>query len=296
MVRFGKNGTDATSGAIRLARAFTGRERILACGYHGWQDWYIGSTSRHKGVPEAVRSLTHSVPYNDLSEVKRILKKFPGQFAAMIMEPTNLIEPLPGYLDSLKNILHENGVLLIFDEIITGFRFSLGGAQQLYGVKPDLSCFGKSMGNGMPISAILGRADVMSEMENIFFSGTFGGETLSLAASLAVIEKMQREPVIETLWERGGFLAERVRDLIRENELEDIISVVGAPPWQLLTFKKSKIVDSAVVRSFFIQEMLLNGVLINDSHNISYAHSLEDITTILNTYGHVLPKIKEGCY
>ena len=175
-VRFGKNGTDATSAAIRLARAYTGRDHVLALGYHGWQDWYIGATSRNKGVPETVSKLTHKLPYNDVAAIKKALDQYPNQIAAIILEPMSTVVPLTGYLEELRDITHETGIILIFDEIITGFRFALGGAQEYFNVIPDLSAFGKALGNGMPISAVVGRADIMNEMEEIFFSGTFGGK------------------------------------------------------------------------------------------------------------------------
>lgn len=294
MVRFGKNGTDATSAAVRLARAFTGRNRIMASGYHGWQDWYIGATTRDKGVPKAVRELTHMVPYNDIQAVHDTLQKHPGEFAALIMEPVNTTEPEAGYFDELQELLRDNGTVLIFDEIITGFRFSLGGAQELYGVRPDLSCFGKSMGNGMPISAVTGRADIMAEMEEIFFSGTFGGETLSIAAAIAVIEKMQREPVIETLWKTGKNLADRITETIAENGLGDVLSLVGMAPWTLLDFRDHPAADKHLIRSVFIQEMLLHGVLITASHNICYAHNDQDIAVTLRAYDAALSVIAEG--
>ena len=294
MVRFGKNGTDATSAAVRLARAFTGRDRIMASGYHGWQDWYIGATTRDKGVPQAVRELTHMVPYNDIDAVHRLLGQHPGEFAALIMEPTNVAEPGPGYFDALRELLRQDGVLLIFDEIITGFRFALGGAQELYGVTPDLSCFGKSMGNGMPISAVVGRADVMAEMEEVFFSGTFGGETLSIAAAIAVIDKMQREPVIESLWEKGSILAESVGQRIAENGLSDVLSLTGAAPWKLLDFKDHPTARKELIRSVFIQEMLRRGVLLTSSHNICYAHDDENCATTLGAYDGALAQISNG--
>ncbi|NQU59154.1 MAG: aminotransferase class III-fold pyridoxal phosphate-dependent enzyme [Rhodospirillales bacterium] len=294
MVRFGKNGTDATSAAIRLARAFTGRDRIMAMGYHGWQDWYIGATTRNKGVPGAVRELTDMVPYNDIQAITDFLKAHPDEFAALIMEPMNVAEPGSDYFDELKALLHDHGVLLVFDEIITGFRFALGGAQELYGVKPDLSCFGKSMGNGMPISAVMGRADVMAEMEEIFFSGTFGGETLSLAASIAVIEKMQREPVIKTLWDKGGALADAVTERIAGNGLSDVLSLTGAAPWKLLAFKDQPSARKELIRSVFVQEMLGRGVLLTASHNVCYAHDDENFATTLKAYDEALGVLRDG--
>ena len=187
MVRFGKNGSDATSGAVRAARAFTGRDHVACCGYHGWQDWYIGSTTRHAGVPNAVRALTHPFSYNDLSSLEKLLKEFPNQFAAVIMEPTNFVEPAPGFLESVRELAHKHGALLIFDEICSGFHLGLGGAQKLYGVTPDLACFGKAMGNGFPISCVVGRADVMRLFDEIFFSFTFAGEVASMAAAMKVL-------------------------------------------------------------------------------------------------------------
>ena len=187
-VRFGKNGSDATSGAIRVARAFTGRDRVAVCGYHGWQDWYIGSTARHRGVPQATRDLTHAFNYNDLESLNTQLKAHSGEFAAVIMEPMNVVEPHPGFLEGVKALAHKHGALLVFDETITGFRYANGGAQALFGVTPDLATFGKGLANGYPVSAVAGRADVMKQMEEIFFSFTFGGEALSLAAAKATLE------------------------------------------------------------------------------------------------------------
>src|SRR2546426_4552885 len=178
MVRFGKNGSDATAGAVRLARAFTSRDHVAVCGYHGWQDWYIGSTSRNRGVPQSVRDLTHSFLYNDLDSLRSIFKQWQDRLAAVIMEPMNLVEPENGFLENLKELTHAHGALLIFDETITGFRFAKGGAQEYFGVTPDLATFGKGMANGYPLAAVAGRAEFMHLMEEVFFSFTFGGETL----------------------------------------------------------------------------------------------------------------------
>src|SRR3990167_8368081 len=155
MVRFGKNGSDATAGAVRAARAFTGRDKIACCGYHGWQDWFIGTTTRNKGVPKATADLTIPFNYNDLESLKKVFQANKGQIAAVIMEPVGVIEPTGDFLNKVKELTHANGALLIFDEMVTGFRWSLGGAQEYFGVIPDLACFGKALGNGMPISAVV---------------------------------------------------------------------------------------------------------------------------------------------
>jgi glutamate-1-semialdehyde aminotransferase/spore coat polysaccharide biosynthesis protein SpsF (cytidylyltransferase family) len=292
MVRFGKNGTDATSAAIRLARAFTGRDRVIACGYHGWQDWYIGATARHKGVPAAVRALTHTAPYNDLEAVRALFAEHRGEIAAVIMEPMNVAEPAPGYLEELRELVHAEGALLIFDEIITGFRFALGGAQALFGVTPDLAAFGKAMGNGMPIAAVVGRADVMREMEEIFFSGTFGGECVSLAAAIAVVDKMRREPVIESLWRTGAALAEGTAALVARHGLGEVIRLTGKPPWIVLDVRSHATARKEAVRTLLMREMLAGGVLTQGSHNVCYAHSEADVTHVLAAYDRAFATVR----
>lgn len=292
-VRFGKNGTDATSAAIRLARAYTGRDRVIALGYHGWQDWYIAATTRNKGIPDVVGELTHRLPYNDLNALKALFEKHPGEIAAVILEPMNVEDPGEGYLEGLRELTRNMGALLIFDEVITGFRYALGGAQELFGVTPDLAAFGKAMGNGMPISAVTGRADVMREMEDIFYSGTFGGETLSLAAAVAVIDKMKREPVIETLWKSGTYLADGVRDRVRLHGLEDVITINGKAPWTSLGFKDHANARSEAIKTLYMVEMLKLGVLTMGTHNVSYAHTQADLDTVLAAYDLTLPKVAE---
>jgi len=291
MVRFGKNGTDATSAAIRLARAFTGRDKVAVCGYHGWQDWYIGATTRNKGVPGAVSELTEMFPYNDIDALDALLSSRRDEFAAVIMEPMSVVEPADGYLAAVKELAHRHGALLVFDEIITGFRFAMGGAQALFGVTPDLACFGKAMANGMPISAVVGRTDVMREMENIFFSGTFGGEAMSLAAAIATIDKMRNKDVIDQLWRTGNQLSEAASKLIEEAGLTTVISFIGADPWKVVSINDHPNGSKAAIETLLIQEMLANGVLINASHNVTYAMSDADIEEILEAYKKTLTTI-----
>lgn len=293
MVRFGKNGTDATSAAIRLARAYTKRDHVIAIGYHGWQDWYIGSTTRNKGVPNSVSKLTHKLPYNDINSIENIVLKHKDNVAAIILEPMNVENPLPGYLEFIREITKKYGIVMIFDEVVTGFRYSLGGAQQLFGVTPDLSAFGKAMGNGMPISAIVGRADIMREMEDIFYSGTFGGETLSIAAAISVINKMQNEPVIDTLWRTGEKLLRGIRQRIKIHKLTEVITITGNPTWLILGFNNHSKASSAAIKTLYTIEMLRNGVLTQGGHNISYSHSENDVLSILRSYDLVFSKISE---
>jgi len=280
MVRFGKNGSDATSGAIRIARAYTGRDRVAVCGYHGWQDWYIGATTRNKGVPAAVGELTHKFAYNDLDALRSTLESRKGEFAAVMMEAMNAEEPREGYLQAVRNLAHEHGALFILDEIITGFRYHLGGAQTLFDVVPDLATFGKSMGNGFPISAVVGRARYMAEMEEIFFSSTFGGETVSLAASLATVRKMQREPVHEKLNAMGERVIALTRANVERHGLSPAIAICGKPSWSLMQFRDAAGATAAQVKSLFLQELIGRGILTAGSYNMCYAHGESDLAQL----------------
>jgi glutamate-1-semialdehyde aminotransferase/spore coat polysaccharide biosynthesis protein SpsF (cytidylyltransferase family)/predicted dehydrogenase len=286
-VRFGKNGSDATSGAVRAARALTGRERIACCGYHGWQDWYIGSTTRNAGVPEAVRALTHPFAYNDLGSLERLLNQHKGEFAAVIMEPVNFWPPAAGYLEGVKRLAHEHSALLIFDEICSGFHLGLGGAQKKFGVTPDLACFGKAMGNGFPISCIVGRADVMKVFEDIFFSFTFGGEVASMAAAMAVLDVLETTDALARMDANGRVLQEGLNALAKEAGLQERIKCLGYPSWSLVKFLDEDGKDSLLVRSLFTQECVKRGVLLLATHNMTAAHDPLAVEKSFKVYAEV---------
>ncbi|TMM44956.1 aminotransferase class III-fold pyridoxal phosphate-dependent enzyme [Colwellia ponticola] len=286
MVRFGKNGSDATSAAIRLARAFTKNEHIAVCGYHGWQDWYIGSTSRDLGVPESTKALTHTFEYNNIDSLKKLLAK--NKFAAIIMEPMNTAYPEANFLQEVKALCHQHGALLIFDEMISGFRFSLGGAQELFGVIPDLATFGKGMANGYPISAVVGRADIMMLMEDIFFSGTFAGETLSLAASKAVLYKLSTENILPHIHAMGEQLLTGLQQIFTDMGKPSWLNICGHPSWSFLQILDCTPYSSWQLKSLLLQEMSQRGILLGGGHNLNYAHQSEDIDTLLNAYREVL--------
>ena len=284
MVRFGKNGSDATSGAVRAARAFSGRERIACCGYHGWQDWYIGSTTRHAGVPDAVRALTHPFPYNDLLALEKLLQEHSGEFAAVIMEPVNFVEPALGYLQAVKEITHRHGALLIFDEICSGFHFGLGGAQKLYGVRPDLACFGKAMGNGFPIACVVGRADVMKVFEEIFFSFTFAGEVSSMAAAMKVLDILEYTDALARMEASGRVLQDGFNALAKLSGLADRLTCLGQPSWSLIKFSDADGKDSLLLRSLVSQELTKRGILILVTHNMTAAHDHIAVQQTLEAY------------
>jgi glutamate-1-semialdehyde aminotransferase/spore coat polysaccharide biosynthesis protein SpsF (cytidylyltransferase family) len=293
MVRFGKNGSDATSGAVRAARAFTGRDLIACCGYHGWQDWYIGSTTRNDGVPEAVSGLTHTFPYNDLNALEGLLTKHAGKFAAVIMEPVNFIEPIPGYLQGVTDLAHRHGALLIFDEICSGFHFGLGGAQKRYNVIPDLACFGKAMGNGFPIACVLGRADVMKVFEKIFFSFTFAGEVASMAAAMKVIDILEQTDTLSRMEANGRVLQDGFNALAKLAGLSDRFACVGNPTWSLIKFLDAEGKDSVLLRSLVSQELAKRGILTLVSHNMSAAHDHVAVQRTLEAYAAVFKTLAD---
>jgi glutamate-1-semialdehyde 2,1-aminomutase/spore coat polysaccharide biosynthesis protein SpsF len=286
-VRFGKNGSDATSGAVRAARAYTGRDRIACSGYHGWQDWYIGSTTRNAGVPAAVCALTHPFVYNDLGSLQKLLNERPGEFAAIIMEPVNFWPPVPGFLEGVKDAAHEHGALLIFDEICSGFHFGLGGAQKRFGVTPDMACFGKAMGNGFPISCVVGKADVMKVFEDIFFSFTFAGEVASMAAAMTVLDILETSDALTRMDANGRLLKEGLNTLAKEAGLENCLKCIGYPFWSLIKFLDQDGKDSFLVRSLFTQECAKRGVLLLATHNMTAAHDPLAIEQTLKVYAGV---------
>ena len=291
-VRFGKNGSDATAGAIRLARAYTRRDRIAVCGYHGWQDWYIGSTNRHLGVPRAVRELTHTFTYNDVDSLHKLFRKYPDEFAAVILEPVNVVAPEQGFLEESQALTRKHGALLVFDEMITGFRFAKGGAQEYFGVTPDLATFGKGLANGYPVSALVGKAEYMQLLEDVFFSFTFGGETLSLAAALATLKKLQTQPVIETIWRRGQSLVEGLSAIIGRLALSNMVQLGGLPVWSFVIFNDVSPYTKHELKTLYLQEMFQRGVLTIGTHNMSYAHSEADVQRILAAYEEVFALLK----
>lgn len=293
MVRFGKNGSDATAGAVRIARAYTGRDYVAVCGYHGWQDWYIGSTTRNLGVPQSTQEMTLKFNYNDINSLEKLFSDFPKKIAAVILEPMNVQEPQDNFLMKVRKLTHANGAVLIFDETITGFRFAKGGAQEYFNVTPDLATFGKGLANGYPLSVVTGRADIMKLMEEVFFSFTFGGETLSLAASLATLTKLQAEPVIETLYKQGQKILDGINNLIKDKGMTNIISTTGNPTWNFLQFKDTPSYNQWEIKTLYMQEVFARGILAYGTHNMSYAHTDQDIEKLLEVYDEVFNIIKD---
>jgi glutamate-1-semialdehyde 2,1-aminomutase/spore coat polysaccharide biosynthesis protein SpsF len=294
MVRFGKNGSDATAGAVRLARAATGRDVIVCCGYHGWQDWYIGTTTRSRGVPKAVQELTRTFAYNDPESLARVLDEHKGRVAGVVMEPVGVVEPKPGFLERVRELTHTHGALLIFDEIVTGFRWAMGGAQEFFGVTPDLACFGKAMANGFPIAALVGPRELMAVCDEIFFSFTFGGETVGLAAAKATIAKLRREPVIPHLWAQGQRLKDGYNTLAHRFGVARYTECIGYAPRTVITFRDSEGAESLLFKSYVQQECLKRGILFSGGQNLSFSHSDADVEYTLRVYRTVLELFRDA--
>jgi glutamate-1-semialdehyde aminotransferase len=278
-VRFAKNGGDATNGAIRAARALTGREHVVATGYHGYHDWYIASTERNDGIPAHDRALIQSAPFGDLDALGAALSARPGQVAAVIVEvPANA--PPEGYLQAAIDLAHRHGALFVLDEIITGFRYARGGVQELYGIVPDLCCLGKGLANGYPLAAVAGSAEAMAAFERVFFSMTFSGETVALAAARATLRMLIEEPVIETIWATGAALRDGVAELARGTSFD--VRLAGTPPRSELTFARGAGEEpSNELRGLFLQECHKRGALFGAPIFPSYRHGERDVRQTL---------------
>ena len=293
-VRFGKNGSDATAGCVRLARAWTGRDRVAVCGYHGWQDWYIGATARNRGVPQATRDLTRMFQYNNLASLEALFAEHPGEYACVIMEPVAFDPPRDDFLNRARDLAHRNGALFVFDEVVTGFRYPGGSAQAFLGVTPDLCALGKGLGNGFPVAAVAGRADIMALMEEVFFSFTMGGEAVSLAASIACVDKNSRLDVPAHLQRVGTKLIAGFNDLVARHGLGDRISIAGQPSWTLIAIKEDPGSETLDLKTLWIQECAARGVLNIGLHFLSLAHSEAVIDAALEVYDSVFSVMKRA--
>lgn len=272
MVRFVKNGGDATTAAIRLARAYTGRDMVLMSGYHGMHDWSIGASANNKGVPKAVCELTKNFTYNDLDDIKSKLEEYKGKVAAVILEPIQSNGPKEGYLQALKDLTHEYGAIFIFDEVVSGFRYALGGASELYGVTPDLAAFGKGMANGYAISAVAGRKDLLQQIEDgVFVSTTFGGDSVPMAAALATIEILEQPGFYEHINKIGKIQMDGVKKLIEKYSLQDVLSVSGMPAHGGISFEGHGKLSYLDIQSVYSQTMIENGILVFAIWNLSGA-------------------------
>jgi glutamate-1-semialdehyde 2,1-aminomutase len=286
MVKFAKNGSDVTTAAVKLARAYTGRNLIAICGDHSFfsiDDWFIGTTEVNAGIPQVITDMTLKFHYNEPESLRALFDQYPGQIACVVMEAEAATPPAPGYLNQVKEVCEERGAVLIFDEMITGFRWHLGGAQKFYDVVPHLSTFGKAMGNGFAISALVGRREIMRlggldhDQPRVFLlSTTHGAETHALAASLETLRIYCERNVVEVLWKQGERLRALVNQSITENRLEGFFELIGRPCNLVFVTCDQEGNRSQGFRTLFMRELIRRGV-IAPSFVVSYSHSDADI-------------------
>lgn len=286
MVKFAKNGSDVTTAAVKLARAYTNRDLIAICGdqpFFSTDDWFIGAGEMNAGIPKAISDMTLSFHYNDLGNLVQLFDRYPGRIACVVMEAEAATQPKPAYLQQVRDLCDQRGALLIFDEMITGFRWHLGGAQKFHRVVPHLSTFGKGLGNGFAISALAGMRDIMRlggldhDQPRVFLlSTTHGAETHALAAAIAAMQTYVERGVIEVLWRQGELLRKQIDCSIQEHRLDGYFELIGRPCNLIFATRDLNRESSQPFRTLFMQEMIRRGV-IGPSFVVSYSHSDADI-------------------
>lgn len=281
----GKSGSDATTMAARVARAFTGRKKILRCGYHGWHDWCV---EHDTSIPAEVEALTIAFPYGDLAALEELLEKNKNEVAAVFIAPIMhnrsmpVLEPPAGYLEGVRDLAHQYGALLVFDEIRTGFRVTMGGAQKKYGVTPDLTTIGKAMANGYPVSACVGRRDVLESTvgKGVFISSTFFPNSLEMQASLTCIEIMEREQVLDKLWERSNAFDEKLNAVLKD--MNSPAFNAGLPIMPYIMFHDVDEHTNARMTEFYTQ-LARRKVILSPYHHgyFAYRHTQADYDAVL---------------
>jgi len=291
MVKLAKNGSDATTAAVKLARAYTGRDEVAICAEHPFfstDDWFIGATPMNAGIPEAISSLTHPFHFNDLESLRRLFAERQGQIACVVMEAATTVEPAPGFLQAVIDLCHSEGALFVLDEMITGFRWHLGGAQSVYGIQPDLATFGKAMANGFALSALIGRREIMelgglrTRKERVFLlSTTHGAETHALAAGLATLAVYRQEDVVGHLRAVGEQLRAGLGQVAAALGLSAQFQVLGNPANLVYSTRDAGGSPSQPFRTLFLQETIRRGLLM-PSLVVSHAHGPAELQRTLD--------------
>lgn len=287
MVKFAKNGSTVTTAATKLARAYTGRKYIALCSsqpFFSYDDWFIGTTPCNSGIPEEIKKLSLTFRYNDIESLEKLFKAHPKDIACVIMEAATTEPPQDNYLHKVQALTHKYGAIFILDEMITGFRWGLKGAQGYFNLKPDLTTYGKGIGNGYSVAVLAGRRDIMDlggiyhKKEKVFLiSTTHGAETTSLAASLAAIKFMQEKKVSDCLWKMGSKLKKGLLSKINKYNLERYIKVLGYEPNLCLDFKDDTGSSSFILKTIFLERVTRLGMLFQGYFAISYSHGVREV-------------------
>lgn len=274
-----KTGSDATSGALRLARVYTGRSKVVRWGYSGWHDWCAQSS---QGIPELVQAESLTFRYNDPDSLRAVFEEHTHEIACVLMMPFEIEMPEPGFLQKVKKIAHDYGALFILDEMRSGFRMALGGAQEYFGVEADLAAYGKSVSNGHPISAITGRADVLRGISRTQMVSTFYGNSAEMAAVEATVSILKKSDAIPHIWRVGTIFLQGLRELIAEYEVP--VEAVGYAPYPYLNFTAPDAAAREAGKAAFYEETTRGGVLFHPGHHwyISAAHTEDDIAYTLD--------------
>jgi glutamate-1-semialdehyde 2,1-aminomutase len=297
MVKFAKNGSDATSAAVRLSRAYTERDLIARCAdqpFFSVDDWFIGTTPMSAGIPKSVQDLTLQFRYNDVDSLRLLFERNPGKIACVVLEAATAVEPKPDFLRAAQTLCRSEGAIFILDEMITGFRWHIGGAQKVYGISPDLTTFGKGMGNGFSVSALAGKKEIMErgglhhDRERVFLlSTTHGAENHSLAAAIETMRIYRRDNVIEFFYRQGERLRTGVDRAIESLGLGDHFQLLGRPSNMVYATRDQSKQPSQAFRALFLQEMIQRGV-IAPSLVVSFSHTDADIDRTVETIGESL--------
>lgn len=296
MVRFSKNGSDVCEAAVKLARHYTNKLKIITIGYHGFHDWFIAATDRNKGIPSVLSEWVLPHDYNDLAKIEDTIRSQHGEIAALMMEPVINYEADPGFLQNIRALTQQYNIVLIFDEMKTGFRLHLGGGQKYFNVIPDLAVFAKALSNGFPLSALTGKTDLMKQFEDesCFFSASYATEKTSLLAALKTIEILQRDAVLAHNWEMGEMLKNGVQKILQKHALEDAIQIVGYPVMSHFVVSDYEKIKSVTTRSFIQEECVKRGILFVGYHHPCFSHKSADIQKTLEVYDEVFSLVKQG--
>lgn len=287
MSKFYKTGSDALTAAVKVARAYTGKLKVAVCGYHGWHDWYTIANEKKAGIPPELGNHVAKFKYNDLESLEAILKS--GDCAAVVMEPVVYDAPKGNFLAEVARLAREHGAVLVFDEVVTGFRFGLGGAGQYFGVEPDLTCLSKAMGNGFAVAALCGKREIMRtfERDDFFVSGTFGGDLVGISAAMAtmLVLRMHDNEAVKNIWKMGQRLQDNFNTLCWSGNLE-AISCTGFPPRTMFNF------PSAAHKALFWQECIKRDVLFGYANFITAAHTNDHIEKVIGVMAEALQVIR----
>jgi len=330
MVKFAKNGSDVTTAAVRLVRAFTGRDLVAICRdnpFYSFDDWFIGLTACNAGIPDATTRMTLAFDYGDIGGLEKLFAEHPGQIGCVMVEPAAMAPPVAtagcarchsrrcatsgpaprddcrngAFLRAVVDVAHRHGALVVFDEMITGFRWDVPGALSLYDVMPDLATFGKAVANGFSVAALAGRREIMdqggihqTERPKVFLlSATSGGETHALAAALATVREMREQPVIPHIWKHGEALQRGLNAVSAELGLADLIGCEGYPCSPALRFLGRDRRPSAALRTLFLQEMVREGILM-PYLTPSYAHTMADVERTVEAAGRAFRRCRQA--